>query len=281
MARLVKKVVLPGLDFRDLKPLAHLLFPSNLLIPIFFLSAIAQISDNMNSFISVREIQQLFSIRLYSKLLISSLNSNYLTGLYSICKTLSFEVQTLSVLNVKERNLFICSLVNAILYTKGQARIYLKDSLLQDPKLLIKHRRALSIQARSIMSSVPLFSPHSISFGVSVRDISIYDLIDSGRDMWLSLGLQSDDFDFSLRKQALLLYKNLSLENIFSCPISIVECYKILIYSEIRSLVSFHNCLDLCEDRVLLRGSDNLTVLEQNLGFLSRSVFASSLGDVF
>lgn len=268
-----KKIILPGLDFRNLKSVNKFIFPSNILVPMLFVSLIAQISDNMKDLISNKDIHQLFSVKLYSRILYSSLNTNYLTILQSISKTLGFELPTLSLLNVKERNLFINCLVSRILSNKGQARIYLKDTILLDPKILIKHRRGLSLQARSIMTSVPVFSPHSISFGLSIRDISIANIIDSARDSWITLGLESDEFDFALYKQAYLIYNKLILKEIFNKPSSLADCLRILIYSEFRSLVFFEKTLVLCEDKILLRGNNNLTLLENDLSFLSRPTF--------
>ena len=267
-----KKVILPGLEIKELKLLNKFIFPSNIVVPMFFISLIAQISDSMKDFVNVKDIQQIFSVKLYSKVLYSSLNTNYLTALQSIAKTLSFEFSILSVLSVRERILFINNLVNRVLFTKGQARVYLKDTILRDPKILLNHRRGLSLQTRSIMSSVPLFSPYSICLGISVRDISIVTIIDSARELWISLGLENDEFDFALYKQAYLLYFSLSLHTFFSKPISLEDCIRILIYVEINNLVLFEKSLIFVEDNILLRGNNNLTVLEQFLGFLQRPI---------
>ena len=264
---------MPGLDFKDLRNLNKFIFPSNILVPVFFVSVLAQISDNLKDLISIKDIQQIFSVKLYSKILFCSLNSNYLTILQSISKTLAFEIPTLSLLNVKERNLFVNSLVSKLLSTKGQARVYLNEVILRDPKILIKHRRGLSLQARSIMTSVPLFSPYSISSGIPIRDISIFNIIDSSRELWLSLGLENDEFDFALYKQGNFIYNSLVLKGIFIKPSSLEDCVKILIYSEIRNMVFFEKSLVLLEDKILLRGNNNLTLLEQNIGFLSRPIF--------
>lgn len=267
-----KRVLLPGLEFKDLKFLNKFIFPSNIIVPMFFISLIAQISDSMKEFVNAKDIQQVFSVKLYSKVLYSSLNTNYLTSLQSISKTLAFEIPLLSVLSVKERIIYVNNLVHRLLSTKGQARVYLKDTILRDPKILIKHRRGLSLQARTVMASVPLFSPYSICLGISVRDISITNIIDSARELWVSLGLEHDEFDFSLYKQAYLIYFTLSLDKVFSKPVSLEDCIRILIYAEIKNLVFFHNSLVLVEDNILLRGDNNLTILEQFLGFLHRPI---------
>ena len=54
---------------------------------------------------------------------------------------------------------------------------------------------------------------------------------------------------------------------------SLEDCVRILVYSEIKNILVFDKQLFFMEDRILLRGNDNLTALERFLGFVRRPIF--------
>lgn len=100
----------------------------------------------------------------------------------------------------------------------------------------------------------------------------------SCKNLWDFWGLDVNEFDFLLQKQALLRYHNFTF---FEEPNNILDSVKVLLWSEIndvlpmgRKLVSFDS------DLIVLRSHNNLTVLEENLGFLERP-FPVPLNDSF
>nr|ABB02360.1 maturase [Lepocinclis spirogyroides] len=270
--KVLKRVILPGLDLLSLKSLNNLLTPSSVLIPLFFSSVLAQISDDLKSVLEFKEIQNLISVKLYSKVLLTSLTVFSLTLFQSIAKTLGYELESLSVLNVSERLDFLDNIHKKLLNGNYKPKLYSNTSFLQDPVLLSSHRIALSLQSRSLMTSVPIFSPHSLVVGLSVKEISLFFLLVSAKFFWKTLDLDEDEFDYLLRKDTFLLLFKLNLNNIF-LKLSTNEDYlKILIYLEIFSLVQFPLKLSFFEDQVLLKSSNNLTLLERELGFLHRPI---------
>ena len=118
-----KKVLLPGINYKDLKPVSALLKPSDILIPMFFVSVLAQISDNIKNVLEPRDIQNLFSVKCYRKILLSGFNSVSLGVVSAISKTLGPELETLSILSVSERFLFLKDLKLKITLDKSFGKI--------------------------------------------------------------------------------------------------------------------------------------------------------------
>nr|YP_010700395.1 putative group II intron reverse transcriptase/maturase mat5 [Phacus arnoldii]WCH63577.1 putative group II intron reverse transcriptase/maturase mat5 [Phacus arnoldii] len=267
-----KKILLPGLDLKDIKPLTQLLRPSYLLIPMFFVSNIAQVMDNLKGILTPKEVQQIFSVKVYSKVLSCGLSSINISVIQSIAKTLGPELETISILNVKERIFFLTKIQKKLVSLKGIARICPKNNLLNDPLVLLRHRRGLAVQCRSIMISTPIFSPHSIVLGVSIKEINIGLILESCKLLWTLLGLETEEFDFILYKEANCIFKKLFLDKIFNPPVNKEDCLKILIYAELIQNIEFSSHLKFLEDEIVLKGENNLTLLEKELGFIERPI---------
>jgi hypothetical protein len=54
-----KKVVFPGINMKDLKSVASLLSPKELIVPLLLISILAQISDNLKGLLNYKDIQKL------------------------------------------------------------------------------------------------------------------------------------------------------------------------------------------------------------------------------
>ena len=121
------------------------------------------------------------------------------------------------------------------------------------------------MQARSIMIATPLFDTYSIVMGIPVGNISLDIILQSSKLIWVSLGLYEEDFDFLLRKESI----NISKDFFFDIKNNI-DALKLLVYSELRAVLGFTGRLKFLDDQVILRGEDNLTLLERELGFVDR-----------
>jgi hypothetical protein len=260
-----KKVVLPSIQVKDLKPIANLLYPQNIIVPLFFISVLAQITDNLKSILSSKEVQQLHSVKLYAKVISNGTNSLSLSAVQAISKTLGPELEILSILNVQERINFLRSLQKKLIVDKTYSSILVNSQKFCDPILLSKHRKGLAMQARSIMIATPLFDTYSIVMGISIGTINLDIILQSSKLIWISLGLLEEDFDFLLRKESL----NISKDFCFDIKNNI-DALKLLVYSELRAVLGFTGRLKFSDDQVILRGEDNLTLLEKELGFVDR-----------
>lgn len=274
----LKKILIPGLELSDLKAVNKLLTPSNFLIPMFFISTLAQISDNLKSILSFNEIQKLISVKVYSKVIFSGLTVVSMTVLQSISKTLGYELESLSVLSIKERLFFLDNLRNKLVNGNYKPKLYSSETFLRDPILLSNHRMALSIQSRSVMISVPIFSPQSIIVGIPIRDISLSFILSSSRSIWISIGLEDEEFDYLLRKEVFLLLNKMNLNLIFSKLITNEDYFKILVFLELFVIIQFNSKLSFFEDQILLKGEANLVLLEKELGFIERPIPNFPLG---
>lgn len=268
-----RKILLPGLDISELKAINKLFLPSYLLVPMFFCCLIAQVSDNLKGVLNIKEIQQLYSVRVYTKILCSGNSSVTISYLHSIIKTLGYELETLSVLPVRQRLKFLSSLLETLLENKGISRINTNFRLLSNPTNLIQHRRGLALQLRSLFASVPLFSSHSITVGLTVSEINLSSILNSCKDIWFNLSLENEEFDFLLRKEALAKI-NLSNYNnsFFFTSKSQIDYLKVLLYFELKSFFDFPDIIDFSNDNVILKNHLNLTSLELELGFIQRNL---------
>lgn len=265
-----KKVILPSIQVKDLKPIANLLYPQNLIVPLFLISVIAQITDNLKNILSPKEVQQLYSIKLYAKVLSNGANSLSLSVVQSISKTLGPELEVLSILNVQERIDFLRSLQKKLLTEKSSVGIVSNSQKLYDPVSLFKHRKGLAMQARSIMIATPIFDTHSVVMGIPIGNITLDIVLQSSRLLWVSLGLYEEDFDFLLRKESINCAKSLSSVNYFEDVDNNYDAIKLLVYSELKNVIGFKERLKFLDDQVILRGEDNLTLLEREVGFIDR-----------
>jgi hypothetical protein len=268
-----KKVLLPGVQVKDLKPISNLLSPKFLAVPLVFISLISQVADNLRSVLSPREVQQIFSVRLYTKVLSSGISSINLSVIYAISKTLGPELEILSVLSISERLQFLKDLQKKVILDKSVGKVISKPQLLYDPSSLMKHRNGLSLQTRSIMIASSIFSPNSVALGITIPNINLQTILNSAKMFWLSLNLEDEEFDFLLRKEACSCLKKCSGNmELFKEPSNSIESLKILVFSECKSIFNFENILSFSEDQVIIKGENNLTTLEKELGFIERSL---------
>lgn len=285
-----KKVLIPGIQVKDLKPMSSLISPRFLIVPLVFISLISQISDNLKNVLSPREVQQIFSVRFYTKILASGCSSINLSVIYAISKTLGPELETLSVLSVSERLQFLKDLQKKIILDKSVGKVISKPQLLYSPIELMKHRIGLSLQTRSIMIASSIFTPSSVVMGMAVSNINLQNILNSAKIFWSLLSLEDEEFDFLLRKEASSCFKNFSNDlEYFKEPSNNIESLRILVFSECKSIFNISNALSFSEDQVIIQGENNLTSLEMELGFIERSVIElpddvfiqdSQLGDV-
>jgi hypothetical protein len=267
-----KKVVLPGIRSKDLKPVATLLSPTNLVIPMILISIIGQITDDLKTVLNPKDIQKLSSVRLYFKLLSSGKSTLGLSIINSISKTLGPELETLSILNVRERINFLKLLQKKVISTKSPARITSKPHIISDPNELMKHRKGLALQCRSFLIATPIFAPHSLVLGIPISQVTIDFVVDSSKDYWKLLGLNEEEFDFLLKKEAFSCFKKFSLENFFVQPNNFNQAIRILFYSELKELTNFEGRLIFPDDLAILHGKNNLTLIENELTFLERLI---------
>lgn len=285
-----KKVLFPGIHVKDLKPMSSLLSPRFLVIPLVFMSLISQISDNLKNVLSPREIQQLSSVRFYTKILSSGISSINLSVIYAISKTLGPELEILSVLSTSERLQFLNDLKKKIILDKNIGKVISKPQLLYNPLELMKHRNGLSLQTRSIMIASSIFSPNSVVTGITVSNINLKIILDSAKMLWSLLNLDDEEFDFLLRKDAFSCLKRFSSDlKSFQEPYNNLDSLKILVFSECKYVFNLNDILSFSEDQIIIQGENNLTSLEKELGFIERSIIElpddifiqdSQLGDV-
>lgn len=278
-----RKILLPGILSKDIKPIASLLKPSNLLIPMLLVSLLAQVSDNLKSLLVPKDIQNLYSIKIYTKGILSAFNCVSLSVLYSISKTLGSELESLSVLDVSERIEFLRILQLRLIFDNGPAKIDFRNQALFNPLEIMKHRKGLAIQTRSVMIANSVFSPSSIVFGFPVSSINLNLVLESSKTIWTSLGLLAEDFDFLLRKDAIKCFNDLvkdQKELLITFPYDNVESLKVLFYYEMKKLVGFKEIINCTLDNIILRTSDNLVSLEKELGFIRRD-FPNVPSDMF
>jgi hypothetical protein len=271
-----KKVVIPGLDLKEIKPLSFLLTPMHFLIPMLLSCLISQISDNLKGVLSFKDIQQLPSVKIYSRLIAVGFSSVSLSVVYSISKSLSADLELFSILSPKERVSYISSLEKKIMNEQGPGKLFSGNMFFQDPLKLLKYRRGLCLQFRSILSSTSLFSPHTLTIGISIKDVTLKQIVESCKLIWLLLDLELEEFEFVLRKEALLGYKKNKKTYFLEEPKTSEDCLKLLFYFEIKNLVNFENEVLFSEDQVVLRSENNLTSLESSLGFIKRLSFYDS-----
>ena len=267
-----KKVLIPGLQFKELKPIASLLHPSNIIIPLLTISIIAQITDNLKDVLSQKEIQRLSSVKVYSKLIYSGFNSSSLAAIVSLSKTLGPELEALSVLTVSERLNFLRLLQKKIIFSKILPKVSSHLRNLYDPNELIKHRKGLSMQFKSSMIANSLFSFNSVVQGTSLPNVNLDFIIQSSKILWLNLGLPIEEFEFLLRKQASNIIKRDSKLNTLFNVEKECDCLKILALSEFNSIMKFEGFINFEEDMVIVKGENNLVLLENELGFIRRSM---------
>ena len=92
-----------------------------------------------------------------------------LSTIYSISKTLGPELEILSNLNITERFHFLYLLKKSIINENVIGRITSKSKIFNDPFELLRYRKGVSLQSRSLMLATSLFLPHSIVMGLYLK----------------------------------------------------------------------------------------------------------------
>lgn len=267
-----RKVILPAISIKELKPVSMLLSPRDVLVSMFLVSVLAQIVDNLKGILSSKEIQQINSVKFYSKVISSGISCNSLTMLYSIAKTLGPELEIISSLGFVERVCFLKKLKTRLISELGAGVVKRKTYDLLDPVALSKYRRGIALQARSLMISTSLFSTHSLVSGISVKEIDLNVILDSARLFWNFLELEREEFDFLLRKESLICFKRCSANSLLSFPLSDIDSVRLILYDELARCSFFEKVLNFSDDLIIMHGENNLTRLEADLGFIIRDV---------
>ncbi len=266
------RVILPNVQAKSLKPLSSLISPRNILIPMLIVSILSQITDNLKHVLNLKEIQNLSSVKLYMKVISSGISSVSLSALLSLSKTLGPELETLSLLNPTERLFFLRKLQKKIINDKGPGKIIFRAYNNSDILDLAKHRKGLSMQYRSLMISTSIFLSQSIVSGSSVGQITLESIIYSSKLFWVSLGLEEDDFEFLVKKEAWILYNSKNFPFSVKEPKTVIDSIVILFFSELQAIFSFKDDLIFSEDFVVFKNKENITLLEKELGFIVRLV---------
>ena len=192
---------------------------------------------------------------------VSSLSLN---SLYALSKTLGAELETLSTLSDKERFYFLQSLQKSIFNQKISPNIISNyRAAFNDPYQVLKFRKALSLQSRSIMVSNSIYIPHSVVFGLPVEKIDIAIILNSCKLIWSYLSLYPEDFELFLKKEAYSYLFSLGsrFKSFFELPLKSSDCVKLLLMSEFELFQFFDNTIVFDEDYVILRDENNLTPL--------------------
>ena len=63
----VKKILIPGINIKDISPLAFLISPKELVVTMSLIVILSQISDNLKYNLEIKEIQRVPSVNFYSK----------------------------------------------------------------------------------------------------------------------------------------------------------------------------------------------------------------------
>lgn len=267
-----KRFLLPIIKTKDLKPISTILSPCNFIIPMIILAIIGQIADDLKTTLNPKDVQQVSSIKFYLKLLSTGKSTVGLSVIYAISKTLGPELETLSILSTKERINFLRLLKKKIILEKGPACMISKPNIISDSFELMKHRKGLALQFRSLLIATPIFSTHSLVLGLTIPQVTIDCIVTSCRFYWRLLGLIDEEFDFLLKKEAFKYYKKYFLQSLFKIPENLIETIKILLYAEIKDLTSFNNHLIFIDDLIVLKGKNNLTTIENELKFIERKI---------
>lgn len=269
-----KKVVIPGINIRNFLPLSTLLTPKELIVTMSLSSLLAQVSINLKGVLDSKEIAQLPSVKFYSKLLICGTSSLSLNALYALSKTLGVELEVISTLQNNERFNYLRNLQKSISVQRVSSNILSKYKTFNDPYQVLKFRKGLSLQSRSVIVASSIFLPHSIVFGLPIDKVDITIILNSCKAIWLSLSLQEEEFDFLLKKEAYfyLSSSGLRFKELFNFPLKNSDCVRLLLLSEFELFNAYKDNLSFDEDYIILRSENNLTLLESDFRFIKRLI---------
>lgn len=265
------KVILPFFVSKEIRPVSFLLSPKSLVVCTTIIIILAQISDSLKIFLPLKDIQKFPSVKIYSKLLSAGLSSVLLSSVFAISKTLGPDLEILSSLSSSERLIYIRSLYFNLINQKVAGNLSTFPRLFFDPFELLKYRKNLALKCRSTFLATSLFLPHSLVLGVPLANVNLEIILQSCKNLWVSYGLDEFEFDFLLRKESLNLFLSDSHVSFFSEPTNIYDSVKFLVFSEFEKSLFLDGKIVFSHDNFLFRNSTNLTVLEQDLGFFSRS----------
>lgn len=267
----MRRVILPALNIKELKPVASLISPRELIVVMCLTVILGQIVDNFRGVLSPKEVQKLPSVKLYSKVVSVGLSSLSLSAIYSISKTLGPELETLSALGAQERLEFLKSIKKALLLERifNVSKVSYTSKIFSDPVELLKYRRALSLQCRSLMVATPIFLTNNLSLGIPIIEVNIDMVLDSCILIWIYWGLEEEEFNFSLLKCS---FNFLDIKpSSFKRSLTLNNCVKLLVYIEFKNLFSIKEKLTFSDDFIMLKSENNLTLMENSLGFIERS----------
>lgn len=252
------KVLLPGIQAKVLKPVAALVDPQNLVVPLVLTSTIAQVGDNLTGVKTPKEVQQMESIKTYNKSLGVG-PSRQLSAIHALGSTLGPEASTLATLPPEERLTYLEGKLKDINTIPGPAKVMNSAVVFNNPEDLATHRRGLALQCRSNMQSMPLYSKQSITIGMPIRDINLDIVIASASQLWENIGRDPTEFD------TLLLQKVPEAKTVTDAVIRIVsDILKPYLPS------GEDGILEHRLDTFILKGEDNLVPVERGLGIIAR-----------
>lgn len=268
------RVILPFFVSKDIKPVSFLLSPKDLVVCLSIICIMAQISDNLKGILSFRDIQKMPSVKIYSKILSTGISSLSLSSVFAISKTLGPELESLSLLSLSERIIFLRSLYTSVIYQKVPSRLSNSSRIFVDPFELLMYRKGLALQCRSVFSATSIFLPHSLVIGIPIKNVGIELIVESARYLWTSWGLEDSEFDFFLLKDAWNYFLNYPKSNCLAKPNDIYESCKILVFSEFCKIFDVDTEVFFDKDPFVFKSIDNgqnLTTLEKEFGFFHRT----------
>lgn len=269
-----KRIILPFFASKEIKPVSFLLSPKDLVLCMTLSILLAQLADGLKGLYSLVDIQRINSVKVYSKLISTGFSSRSLSSIYAISKTLGPDLESLSLLSSNERIHFIRSLHSNLIYNQLSWHLSDFSSVYTDPLQLFSYRKGLALQCRSVFAATPVFLPYSLVLGAPVSNVDLKLIIDSARFLWCYSGLDELEFDFILHKEALKFYvneKNSFIRTRYAIPVTLYDSAKILVFSEFFNTFSLTTNVIFNKDFFILKSPDNLTWLERDLGFFTRS----------
>lgn len=252
------KQLLPGIQAKLLKPVAALVQPQNLVVPMVITGIIAQVSDNLRDVKTPKEIQQLDSVKTYSKCLGIG-DSRQLSAIHALASTLGPEASTLVSLSPEERKVHLEEVCNIINTVPGPAKVKASALVIQNEDELASHRRGLALQSRSNMQATPIYNRTDITMGISIKDLVLEFSIESAKQLWVTIGRDADKFD------SLLLAQVTDAKTVTEAVIRIVKRNLVAIIKEYDD-----GSFTFGGDVAVLKGEDNLTPIERELGYMKR-----------
>lgn len=267
----VRRVLLPGINIKELVPVASLMSPTDLVIPMLFVTILAQLVDHFKYILSPKDILKIDSVKLYSNLIMFSLGSVSLSVIFSISRTLSYEFEVLQHLSTIERNYLFSNLKKSLMLDQSFSLDKKNLELVDISSDLSDYRRKSCLQFRSVLLSTALFSSNSILFGLPLSLVDLNVILDSSKLIWISLGLSEEDFTFKLIKDSLNKISCLDSSNYVSSTITEIDSIRILSMFEFKKFFHFSTYFSFEKDFVPLNCSDNIVNLEKHLGFIRRN----------